>query len=378
VVARDVTEERGMTQRLQVSEQRFRSLAETAHDAIVTADARGEITYLNPAAETLFERTAESAFGRPVTVLMPERFQEPHRRGLQRYLGGGEAQVIGRTVELAGRTSAGREFPIELSLATWGDGEDAAFTAVIRDITVRKQNEEALRRYSTELEASNAELDSFSYSVSHDLRAPLRSIDGFSQALLEDCWERLDDEGRDYLGRVRAAAQRMAGLIDDLLNLARVSRAEMRREAVDLGAVARAVVEELRHREPERVVEVDIGGDLLAEGDPRLLRIAFDNLIGNAWKYTRPKQRAVVEIGCEAVDGADVFQVRDNGVGFEMAYAQKLFAPFQRLHRLTEFEGTGIGLATVQRIVRRHGGRIWAEAEVGRGAVFYFTLRERD
>lgn len=377
VIARDVTAEQRMTQRLQASEQRFRSLAETAGDAIVTADARGDITFLNPAAEALFGLQTSSALGRPVTLLMPERFHEAHRRGLRRFLDGGEPRVIGRTVELAGRTAAGEEFPIELSLSAWGRGDGTAFTAVIRDVTARKRKDEALRRYASELEAANAELDAFAYSVSHDLRAPLRAIDGFSQALLEDYSERLDDEGRDDLARVRAAAQRMAALIDDLLKLARVTRAEMQRVSVDLGRVAEEVVAELREREPSRVVDVEIGSDLGAEGDPRLLRVALHNLIGNAWKYTRPRRRAMVEVDGEPVDGVTVFRVKDNGVGFDMAYADKLFAPFQRLHGASEFEGSGIGLATVQRILRRHGGRIWAESEVDGGTTFYFTLRER-
>jgi PAS domain S-box-containing protein len=377
VIARDVTAEQRMTQRLQASEQRFRSLAETAGDAIVTADARGDITFLNPAAEALFGLQTSSALGQPVTLLMPDRFHEAHSRGLRRFLDGGEPRVVGRTVELAGRTSAGEEFPIELSLAAWGQGDGAAFTAVIRDITARKRKDEALRRYASELEAANAELDAFAYSVSHDLRAPLRAIDGFSQALLEDYSERLDDVGRDDLARVRAAAQRMAALIDDLLKLARVTRAEMQRVSVDLGRVAEEVVAELREREPSRVVDVEIGCDLGAEGDPRLLRVALHNLIGNAWKYTRPRRRAVVEIGGESVDGITVFRVKDNGVGFDTAYADKLFAPFQRLHGASEFEGSGVGLATVQRILRRHGGRIWAESEVDGGATFFFTLRER-
>ena len=374
VVARDVTEERRMTAALAASEERFRALAETATDAIVSADAHGDITYLNPAAERLFGLEAKGVAGRPITVLMPERFHEAHRRGLERFLRTGEARVIGRTVELEGRSADGREFPVELSLATWKEGDQRAFTAVLRDITRRKQAEEDLRRNAAELAAANAELDAFSYSVSHDLRAPLRSIDGFSQALLEDCADRLDETGRSHLGRVRAAAQRMAALIDDLLELARVSRSEMRRESVDLGAVARTILDELHRCDPERKVEVVIGEDLVAEGDPRLLHVALENLLGNAWKYTRPKEQACVELTREALDGAAVFRVRDNGVGFDMRYAENLFAPFQRLHRVDEFEGTGIGLATVRRIVRRHGGRIWAEAEVGRGAAFYFTL----
>jgi len=225
-----------------------------------------------------------------------------------------------------------------------------------------------------QLEAANRELEAFSYSVSHDLRAPLRGIDGFSQALLEDYADTLDDQGRDYLRRVRSATQRMAGLIDDLLNLSRITRGELRREAVDLSAQARSVAEQLRQAQPERQVEFHIADGLTAEGDPRLLRIALENLLGNAWKFTGKTDPAVIEFGLRRERGEAIYFVRDNGAGFDMAYAGKLFGAFQRLHDVREFEGTGIGLATVQRIIRRHGGRVWAEGESGHGATFHFTL----
>jgi light-regulated signal transduction histidine kinase (bacteriophytochrome) len=227
---------------------------------------------------------------------------------------------------------------------------------------------------TTQLEAANRELEAFSYSVSHDLRAPLRGIDGFSQALLEDYSEQLDDHGRDYLRRVRAATQRMSGLIDDLLNLSRITRSELRREAVDLSALVRSIAEQLRQAQPERHVEFRIADGLTAQGDPRLLRIALENLLGNAWKFTAKTADAVVEFGLTRAGGDDVYFVRDNGAGFDMAYAGKLFGAFQRLHDVREFEGTGIGLATVQRIVRRHGGDVRAEGEPERGATFFFTL----
>jgi signal transduction histidine kinase len=204
----------------------------------------------------------------------------------------------------------------------------------------------------------------------------LRSLDGFSQALLEDFADRLDEAGRDYLRRIRAAAQRMALLIDDLLALSRVSRAELRPERVDLTAVAREIARRLGERDAGRRVTVSVDPELVAEGDPRLLAIALENLLENAWKYTRRKAEATIRVGAERRDGQTVFCVRDNGAGFDMAHAGKLFSPFQRLHRAEEFEGTGVGLATVQRILRRHGGRAWAEGEVGRGAAFYFTLGE--
>jgi PAS domain S-box-containing protein len=234
---------------------------------------------------------------------------------------------------------------------------------------------EHLRRRARELESVNKELEAFSYSVSHDLRAPLRSIDGFSQALLEDCAERLDAGGRDYLERVRAASQRMAGLIDDMLTLSRVTRTELRKADIDLSALAAEVAEALRRDHPDHAVDLTIQPGLAASGDPKLIRILLENLLANAWKFTGRTPKARVEFGARD-DGSDspVYFVKDNGAGFDMAYAQKLFAAFQRLHSPAEFAGSGIGLATVQRVLHRHGGRAWAEGKPGAGATFYFTL----
>jgi DNA-binding response OmpR family regulator len=225
-----------------------------------------------------------------------------------------------------------------------------------------------------ELERKNRELEAFSYSVSHDLRAPLRSIDGFSQALLEDCGDRLQGREQDYLRRIRKAAQRMAELIDDLLELSRVGRAEMRKELVDLASLARAVAAEIQKREPrpDASIAVSETGGVFADG--RLLRVVLENLLGNAWKFTSRTPNARIELGVRKLNGEPVYFVRDNGVGFSAQYASKLFAPFQRLHRQDEFPGTGIGLATVHRIIERHGGRIWPESAPGEGAAFFWTL----
>jgi light-regulated signal transduction histidine kinase (bacteriophytochrome) len=228
-----------------------------------------------------------------------------------------------------------------------------------------------------ELERKNRDLEAFSYSVSHDLRAPLRSIDGFSQALLEDCADQLDATGADYLRRVRAAAQRMGELIDDLLQLSRVGRAELHRDRVSLSEIARTVVSDLQRREPERPVAVEIEEGLTVTADGRLMRVALDNLIGNAWKFTAKVGQPRVELCSDRAANGPVFFVRDNGAGFDMAHVERLFRPFQRLHGASEFPGTGIGLATVYRIVDRHGGRVWAQSKVGQGATIYFTIPER-
>jgi signal transduction histidine kinase len=258
----------------------------------------------------------------------------------------------------------------------------ASFNAMLdqiedRDRALRESHdllEQRVHERTQALNESNKELEAFCYSVSHDLRAPLRSIDGFGAALLEDLDGKLDDASANHLRRIRAATQRMGTLIDDLLSLSRVNRSALAIKPVDLTAMAQAVVAELRSIQPDRQVEVLISDGLDALGDARLLRQLLDNLIGNAWKFTSTRPEAFVEFGVRSDQGEPVYFVRDNGVGFDPAYAQRLFGVFQRLHAMTEFPGTGVGLAIVERVVHRHGGRVWATAEVGRGATFYFTL----
>ena len=244
------------------------------------------------------------------------------------------------------------------------------------EIAERKEAEEGLRQANAAADAANRELEAFSYSVAHDLRAPLRSMDGFSNALLEDYGDQVGAEGKTYLTNVRDAAQQMAQLIDDLLALSRVSRAELRRERIDLAGIARSVLARLQTMDPDRSVQAVIPEEVIASGDPRLLGIVMENLIGNAWKFTSQKPRARIELGHRPEAGRSVYFVHDNGAGFDMAYVQKLFGVFQRLHSAIEFEGTGIGLVTVQRIIHRHGGTVWAEGEVGHGATISFTLEE--
>jgi len=258
------------------------------------------------------------------------------------------------------------------------DAEGAAvyLLGISQDITERRGAEALLLRAKEAAEAANRELETFSYSVAHDLRSPLRAIDGFSQALLEDYGDKFDREGRTYLERVRGAAQQMAELIDDLLKLSRITRAEMRRQRVDLSDLGRAIVARFQSVEPERRVTAAIAEGLSAFGDPGLLGSVLENLLGNAWKFTSKRQEAHIELGVTEQEGAKAFFVRDNGAGFDMRYAERLFGVFQRLHHATEFAGTGVGLATVQRIVKRHGGRIWAQGGIDRGATFYFTLAD--
>lgn len=260
-------------------------------------------------------------------------------------------------------------------------GDVVGVFAAARDVTERKKNEErilslnrSLEHTANELSAINKELEAFSYSVSHDLSAPLRSIDGFSQAIVDDYGDILDENGKDYLQRIRKGSQRMAQLIDDMLKLSRITRGDMQRVTIDLSGMVQSIVSELQQQQPEREVRFRIAQEVVASADPRMLRMALDNLLGNAWKFTSKSPCAEIEFGVTEHEGALAYFVRDNGAGFDMTYASKLFGAFQRLHSTTEFPGTSIGLAIVQRIIRRHGGTVWAQAEVNKGATFYFTL----
>jgi light-regulated signal transduction histidine kinase (bacteriophytochrome) len=252
---------------------------------------------------------------------------------------------------------------------------------IVQDITNRKKNEEKIKElnkslllYNTELESINKELEAFSYSVSHDLRAPLRSIDGFSQAILEDYSDKLNDEGKDYIIRVRKATQYMGKIIDDLLKLSRITRQPIEKKKVNLAEISRSIINNLKENEPKRKVRISIDTDLTVIGDDQLLRLALENLIGNAWKFSSVKSSTEIEIGKTKKNAKNVIFIKDNGAGFNMKYVDKLFVPFQRLHSNGEFPGTGIGLGIVNRIIHRHGGKIWGESKEDKGATFYFTL----
>ncbi len=347
--------------RERAADAKFRALLEAAPEAMVIMDQDGRIALVNSEAERVFGYAREEMLGQAVDHLFAGGRFAPDVRSL------------GADLVMRGRRKDGSEFPIEVSSSPIETEEGPLLSSAIRDISERKEGEERLRRAKDEAEIAMGELEAFSYSVAHDLRSPLRSINGFSSAILEDWGERLDGDARDYLRRIVAGAERMGHLIDALLTLARVSRTELQREPVDLTHVARSVFAHLQAAQPEREVDFVVHDGLWVQGDPHLLRVLLENLLGNAWKFSAQRDLTRIEFGCVR-DDDDVYYVRDNGAGFDMRYVNKLFTPFQRLHATSEFAGTGIGLATVQRIVRRHGGRIWAEAAVDNGLTFHFTL----
>jgi PAS domain S-box-containing protein len=376
VILRDITER-------EHAEESLKELARILDLApVLILDLNSRIIFWNTGAEQMYGWKAEEALHKSTHSLLQAELPQPLEEIKARLYARGywEGEIVhtrrdGAAIVVASHWVLHRD----------KQGKPKAILEINSDITERRRAEEEVRRLNQELEqrvadrtaqlqAVNKELEAFSYSVSHDLRAPLRHINGFSQALLEDYADKLDEEGKDYLQQVRDASQEMAQLIDDVLQLARVTRSEMRRASVNLSQLADKEIAELQKREPARVVVVNIEEGLATSGDKRLLRIMLSNLLGNAWKFTSKREGAEINFGREQRDGETVFFVRDNGAGFEMAFADKLFGAFQRLHTAAEFEGTGIGLATVQRIVNRHGGRVWAEGAIEKGATFYFTL----
>ena len=406
-VVEDITERKKAEENIRL----LAAIVESSEDAIYSTDMEGRIQSWNHGAERMYGYTASEVLGQTPAMLYPPELGSNWREIREKIHEGRSVEQP----ELLRIRKDGSKLYVSLSVAPLRDqkGNVIGGSGIAHDITrlkraqeeieraeqersrllvleqkarrelerknaeiasLNSELEERVRLRTAELEVSNKELETFSYSVSHDLRAPLRSLDGFSHILLEEYTDKLDDTGRDYLNRLRHSSQQMGHLIDALLLLSRVSRAEMNEELVDLSRMVRQIAGELRKSAPERNLEFEIADGVIATGDPRLLHILVQNLLANSWKFTSKRQWATIQFGVAEKDRKRVFFVRDNGAGFEMAYAKKLFGAFQRLHSSSEFEGSGIGLATVQRIVRRHNGMVWAEGAPNQGATFFFTL----
>jgi PAS domain S-box-containing protein len=356
-------------------------------DAVITVNASGSVKSFNLAAEKLFRYAADQVVGQDIKMLMPEAHRHALDGYLERYPHTGQPYLTGLELEVTALRSNGEIFPMELRISEFYLEGRRQFIGSMRDISERKlardeilglnaSLEERVLQRTAQLQTANKELEAFSYSVSHDLRTPLSSIDGFSGLLGKEIASGAPSaRSQHYLTRIRAGVVQMGELIDAMLALAQLSRTSLHWGSVDLSALAQKVLDVCHEREPDRQIVLDIQPDLVVQGDAPLLRQVLDNLLGNAWKFSSKQAQAHIAFRREsAADGEAVYAVQDNGAGFDMAYSEKLFGAFQRLHTAADFAGTGIGLATVQRVVARHGGRIWAESAPGRGATFYFTL----
>lgn len=362
-----------MTLALRRSQQALQALADTANDAIIAADSDGRIRYVNAAAERCFGHAAATLSGQDLIVLMPERYRQAHREGMARFLAGGAPQVIGRTLELAGLRSDGSEFPLEISMGHWRSDDGDHFTAIVRDITQRREAQHQLETQRRELARSNTDLEQFAYVASHDLQEPLRMVASYVQLLARRYKGKLDQDADDFIGFAVDGALRMQRLIDDLLAYSRVtSRAEAERE-IDAGQCLAAALRNLSARVAETGARIETGALPVVHMDPSQLCQLLQNLIGNALKFCG-EQPPQICIDAEREGDCWHFRVRDNGIGLDPQYAERIFVIFQRLHGRQQYSGTGIGLAICKKIVERAGGRIWVESRPGQGATFHFTL----
>ncbi|MGZ4038291.1 MAG: sensor histidine kinase [Bacteroidia bacterium] len=373
-VIRDVTAQKHAEEVIRESTEQIETIIGSAPNAMVVTDEKGNIIRWNAKAETTFGWTAAEAKGKPMLdLIFPPANGGPYA-DLQRFIKTRAGQLLNNVIEITARKQNGDEFPVELGISTVKSRGEYIFIVFINEITRRKKAENEIRRANLDLDAANKELEAFTYSVSHDLRAPLRAIHGYTNILAEDFQDKLTDEGRMMMRGVLSNTKKMGQLIDDLLSLSRLGKKELQKKPVDMNLVVKSVIEELTRSLPKGKIEFRLHPLPETQADYNLMVQVFTNLISNAIKYSSLKEKPVVEIGVKGEQGEQAYYVSDNGAGFDMAFYNKLFGVFQRLHDANEFEGTGVGLAIVKRIITRHNGKIWAEAQPGKGATFYFTI----
>jgi len=377
--SRDATENTQAEAEIARGHALFEGLFEYAPDAVIAVDMEGCVRLVNRQAEELFGYSKQELLGLPVETLLPDRARPSHIALRERYTASPDRRP--RRDDVIGLRKDGAEFPAAVALGPINLSSGMLVLASVRDVSEERQDKDTIQRLKAdlsrnadELKTVNDELKSFSYSVSHDLRAPLRSMVGYSTIILEDFDDALPPEAKGHLGRIIAATNKMGELIDGLLALSRIIRRDMVRQNVDLSVLAEEALQHLRAGTPARDVSIRVAEKLRVVGDRQLLQIAVTNLVDNAWKFTRHTAHPKIEVGVAIEKGQPVYFVRDNGVGFDMKYADKLFGAFQKLHGERDYEGPGIGLATAHRVILRHGGALWATAEPGQGATFYFTL----